>query len=380
MVDENYFNSVRQSFMKLVQERKRKEFEKILEEAQKTFYEETEEGKKHVWFRLYDEYIEFLDQRLLPHKEQWVRCYDERDVASAIKSMVVRGAPAIGIAASFGVFYGLKKRVQRRENLTYEVFREIKETLFNTRPTAFNLQKALDEMEEEFKVSGGDIDKIYARAKKIWFSDFLSCYLIGRWGSEVIPEDGFVFTICNTGSLATGGWGTAFSAIKFAKKLGKNFEVVALETRPFLQGSRLTAWELLKEKIPFYLIVDSSAPFMMKKILDETPKSISVLTGADRILRNGTTANKIGTFMLALSAKMFSIPFYVLAPSTTIDKNSEYIVIESRSEEEVKSFGGVQVAPKPAKALNFVFDITPPDFISGIITEEGIFSYPYNFD
>lgn len=380
MIDENYLNSVRQSFMKLVQERKRKEFEKILEEAQKIFYEETEGGKRHVWFRLEDGYIEFLDQRLLPHKEEWVRCYDERDVASAIKSMIVRGAPAIGISASFGVFYGLKKRVQRRENLTYEVFKEIKETLFNTRPTAFNLQKALDEMEEEFKASGGDLDKIYARAKKIWFSDFLSCYLIGMWGSEVIPQDGFVFTICNTGSLATGGWGTAFSAIKFAKKLGKNFEVIALETRPFLQGSRLTAWELLKEKIPFHLIVDSSAPFMMKKILDETPKSISVLTGADRILRNGTTANKIGTFMLAISAKIFSVPFYVLAPSTTIDKNSEYIVIESRAEDEVKSFSGIQVAPKDAKAFNFVFDITPPDFISGIITEEGIFSYPYNFD
>lgn len=346
------------------------------DEIKDSFLEETDGGRKWVWFELSDSSIRFLDQRLLPYQEVWIDCSDERDVARAIKDMVVRGAPAIGIAAAFGFLYGAKKRIKEKKKITFLDFLEMKDVLLNTRPTAYNLKRAVEDMEEAFSNSSNEdiVEVLEARAKAIWFSDYLSCYLIGQNGSELIPDGCVVFTICNTGALATGGWGTAFSAIRTAKQKGKNFMVIAMETRPYLQGSRLTAWELIKNKIEFRIAVDSSSAFLMSKY-----RNSCVITGADRILKNGKTSNKIGTLMLAISAKYFSIPFYVCAPKTTIDVFSEDIPIEQRSEDEVKYVFGKQIAPAEAKAINYSFDITQPELISSIITEDGIFRYPYSF-
>ncbi len=358
-----------------------------LNEIVSTFEVETDGGKKHTWFHLFDDYIEFLDQRFLPSKENWVKCRDEKEVAYAIKEMVVRGAPAIGISAAFGVVYGVKKRLQNKVKITHDVFSEITAELERTRPTAFNLKKALSDMKEEFhtfiNTSSPDnqdelLQRLTNRAIKIWFYDFACCYLIGKFGAELIKDDSVVFTICNTGSLATGGWGTAFSAIKFANKIGKKIEVIALETRPFLQGSRLTAWELMKNKIPFHIIVDSSSAFSISQI-KQRGKDICCAVGADRILKDGTTANKIGTLSLAILSKYFDIPFYVLAPSTTIDNLSEKIPIEERNPREVRELFGIRVLPDDVPVFNFAFDITPPPLISAIVTEKGIFRYPYDF-
>lgn len=347
-----------------------------LESIKKVFHEETEGRKRWIWFELSENSIKFLDQRFLPHSEKWIECFDENDVALAIKSMVVRGAPAIGISAAFGILYGLKRRLEKGVKVSFSDFEEMKHKLINTRPTAYNLKKAIDDMQNAFAGSSPEdvVEKMEQKAKEIWFQDYLSCYLIGENGSELIPDGGQVFTICNTGALATGGWGTAFSAIRTAKLKGKNFTVFSLETRPYLQGSRLTAWEFLKNKIDFRIIVDSSATFLMSKY-----KNSCVITGADRILRNGTTSNKIGTLMLAVSSRYFSIPFYVCAPKTTVDPYSESIPIEQRSDVEVKEIFGVKIAPDDAKALNYSFDITPPELITAIITEDGVFRYPYLF-
>jgi methylthioribose-1-phosphate isomerase len=354
-----------------------------INEVLAVFEAETDGGKKHTWFRLFDDYVEFLDQRFLPAKEIWVRCEDEKDVAHAIREMIVRGAPAIGISAAFGIVYGTKKRLKNKNKITPYVFSEIKSELERTRPTAFNLKKALGDMEQEFlssneKDQDGLLQKLFDKAIKIWFYDFACCYLIGKFGAELIRDGSVVFTICNTGSLATGGWGTAFSAIKFASKIGKNIEVIALETRPFLQGSRLTAWELMQNKIPFHIIVDSSAAFSILK-MKEKGREICCVVGADRILKDGTTANKIGTLTLAISAKYFEVPFYVLAPSTTIDTESDEIPIEERNPREVREIFGFRILPDDVPVFNFAFDITPPHLISAIITEKGIFRYPYNF-
>jgi methylthioribose-1-phosphate isomerase len=354
-----------------------------INEVLTVFEVETDGGKKHTWFRLFDDYVEFLDQRFLPAKENWVRCEDEKDFAYAIREMIVRGAPAIGISAAFGIVYGIKKRLKNKIKITQSVFSEIKSELERTRPTAFNLKKALDDMEKEFlssneKDQDGLLQKLFDRAIKIWFYDFAYCYIIGKFGAELIKDGSVVFTICNTGSLATGGWGTAFSAIKFANKVGKNIEVIALETRPFLQGSRLTAWELMQNKIPFHIIVDSSSAFSILK-MKEKGKEICCVVGADRILKDGTTANKIGTLTLAISAKYFEVPFYVLAPSTTIDTESDQIPIEERNPREVREIFGCRILPDDVPVFNFAFDITPPHLISAIITEKGIFRYPYNF-
>lgn len=346
------------------------------EEVRKSFLSESEGGRRWIWFELSDSSIKFLDQRFLPHQELWVECFDERDVARAIKDMVVRGAPAIGIAAAFGFVYGMKKRFKEKGKINFSDFLEIKEIILNTRPTAYNLKKAVDDMEKAFLNSHNDniIDNLEQKARDIWFSDYISCYLIGQNGADLVPDNGFVFTICNTGALATGGWGTAFSVIRTAKQRGKDFIVIVMETRPYLQGARLTTWELIKNKIDFRLITDSSSTFLMSKY-----RNSCVITGADRILRNGRTSNKIGTLMLSVSAKHFSIPFYVCAPRTTIDVFSEDIPIEQRSDDEVKYVFGKQIAPSDCKAINYSFDITEPELISAIITEDGIFRYPYSF-
>lgn len=349
----------------------------MIEEIREKFLEESDGGRRWVWFELGEKSIKFLDQRYLPLREIWVGCYGADDVARAIKDMVLRGAPAIGIAAAFGVFYEVKKMVSEGKYPNEKEFSDIVGKLLNTRPTAYNLKKALDDMCDEFLKSSKEdlVERLERKAKEIWFQDYVSCHLIGENGSKLLDNVDYVFTICNTGSLATGGWGTAFSVIKKAFEKGKKFLVFALETRPFLQGARLTAWELIKNKIDFKLIVDSSAPFVMSKY-----KNSCVLTGADRILKDGTTSNKIGTLMLAISSNYFSIPFYVCAPKTTIDTKSEAIPIEERDEREVKEVFGVKIAPENSHALNYSFDITPPSLISAIITEDGVFTPPYLFE
>ena len=345
------------------------------------FEEETNNGEKHTWFLWRRDCIEVLDQRKLPFKEVWIKLEDENDVANAIKKMILRGAPAIGIAAAFGIVLGIKNLNLENKEEIKKGFARIKDKLLNTRPTAVNLKNSIDSMEEELDrlLLHQDIDKekivekLEEKAKNIWKEDYLACLKMGQLGATLIKEE-YIFTICNTGSLATGGWGTAFSVIRSAHQQGKKIFVFVCETRPYLQGARLTTWEMSKLKIPYALIPDSAASFVISKV-----KRGCVITGADRITTDGHTANKIGTLSLAISAKYFGIPFYVVAPTTTIGTDSQ-IPIEERDPEEVRKIYGKRIVPKNVQVKNYAFDITPPQLISAIVTEKGVYHYPYNFD
>jgi len=300
-----------------------------------------------------------LDQRKLPHKEEWLELKTYRDVAEAIKDMAVRGAPAIGCTAAYGFVLGVK--VQRENpKLVYE-------TLKNTRPTAYNLFWALERMMKAFN-EGRDIEE---EARSIEREDYEANKKMGEYGNELIPKNAKILTHCNTGALATAGWGTALGVIRTAYYSGKDIFVWVDETRPYLQGSRLTAWELLKEGIPHKIITDNTAGFLMKKGLVDL-----VIVGADRITAGGDVANKIGTYTLAVLCKEHNIPFYVVAPTSTIDpdiKSGSEIIIEERSPEEVKSCGGCIVAPESSEAYHLAFDVTPSELITAIITEKGVF-------
>ena len=276
--------------------------------------------------------------------------------------MVVRGAPAIGCVAAYGFVLGVKYEKEEP--------RKVYETLKNTRPTAVNLFWALERMLKALK-GGKDIEE---EAKAIEKEDYETNKKIGEYGSRLIPEGARILTHCNTGALATAGWGTALGVIRSAHYGGKNIFVWVDETRPYLQGSRLTAWELLKENIPHKVITDNTAGFLMK-----LGKVDFVIVGADRITRRGDVANKIGTYSLAVLAKEHKIPFYVAAPLSTFDENLSYgseILIEKRSAEEVKNCFGCQIAPKESGALHLGFDITPAELIDAIITEKGIIEKP----
>ena len=298
-----------------------------------------------------------LDQRELPEKEVWLELRDYRDVAKAIRDMAVRGAPAIGCVASYGFVLGLKSGEE--PSLVYE-------TLKNTRPTAYNLFWALDRVRKAFE-DGRDAE---AEARLIEEEDYRANRKMGEIGKDLIPTGARILTHCNTGALATSGWGTALGVIRSAHYAGKEIFVWVDETRPYLQGSRLTAWELMKEGIPHKVITDSTAGFLMRKGLVDC-----VVVGADRITRDYFVANKIGTYSLSVLAKAHGIPFYVVAPKSTFDPLSygeESIKIEERSEEEVKLIKGLPIAPEGSPALHLAFDITPPENISAIISEEGI--------
>lgn len=309
-----------------------------------------------------DDKLFILDQRKLPHEEVYFEANNIEDVAYAIKAMLVRGAPAIGCVAAYGFAIGIKNGLDVEK--VYNI-------LSNTRPTAVNLFWALNRMKEAYF----EKKDLFEEAKKIEQEDIEANIRMSKFGASLIKEKSVVLTHCNTGALATAGVGTALGVIKELHKQGKINYVLVDETRPYLQGSRLTAFELLKSNIPHKITVDSSAPFLISRGIVK-----AVFVGADRIASNGDTANKIGTFMLSLACKAYNVPFYVVAPTSTIDFNArsfQDIPIEERSKDEVLKCKDISVAPLNSEAINYSFDITPAQNISAIITEKGIAYYPY---
>jgi methylthioribose-1-phosphate isomerase len=306
--------------------------------------------------------LELLDQRLLPTQEIWLTCRGYEEVARAIKDMVVRGAPAIGCAAAYGVALGA------RENAPLE---QVCATLAATRPTAVNLFWAIERMK---RVQPPTFDAYIMEAQRIQAEDIAACVAIGEHGAPLLP-DGVVLTHCNAGALATGGYGTALGVIRSAHKAGRKLRVYADETRPFLQGARLTAWELQKSGIDVTVITDNMAAHLMYR-----GEIQSVVVGADRIAANGDTANKIGTYAVALAAFAHELPFFVAAPLSTIDLGTpkgDQIIIEERDRREVTHVGDRQLAPDGVGVRNPAFDVTPNALITAIITEMGIARRPY---
>lgn len=315
-----------------------------------------------------DGYLFVINQLKLPKELQWVKLSNIEDYEKAIKDMVVRGAPLIGIVGAYGFYQGIKDKLPSQE-----VYNRLK----NTRPTAVNLFWALDRMlsfYEKYKEEKDIVEKLLKEAQRIEIEDYHANRMIGGYGEVLLPKKANVLTHCNTGALATSGWGTALGVIRSAWENDKDITVFVDETRPYLQGSRLTAWELIQEGIPHYIITDSSSGFLMSK-----KKIDAIVVGADRITANGDTANKIGTYTLSVLAKHHNIPFYVAAPTSTFDltiEKGEDIPIEERSQDEVKNCHCCPVAPEHSKALNYSFDITPAENITAIITEKGIIENP----
>ena len=307
-----------------------------------------------------------LDQRVLPHRVEWVRLETWQEVSTAIRDMVVRGAPAIGVAAG----YGLALAALRGAN-----FGEATRGLAAARPTAVNLFWAIDRVSSLGEAP--TFEEVLREAQAIEREDEAMNDAIGLAGATLIPEGARVLTICNTGSLATIGIGTALGVIRTAFEQGKVSEVLACETRPRLQGLKLTAWELGQSGIPFRMIPDSAAASAMANHMVDI-----VIAGADRIAANGDSANKIGTYSLACLASMHDFPFVIAAPSSTIDAamaTGASIPIEERDAEEITMIDGVRVAPEGTKVWNPGFDVTPGSMISAIVTERGVFREPYDF-
>jgi methylthioribose-1-phosphate isomerase len=313
-----------------------------------------------------------LDQTLLPGKEKYLKISDYREVVAAIKRLAVRGAPAIGIAAAYGAVLGAQA-IETSERAGFlKEFKKVTSDLAASRPTARNLFWALERMQEaasQGKTVAAIKQALTAEAQKIHEEQIVIDDVIGRYGAGLL-KGGTVLTHCNAGGLATGGAGTALGIIKEAFRQGKIESVIASETRPLLQGARLTAFELKKAGIPFALITDSMAGSLMRQ-----GKIQAVVTGADRIALNGDTANKIGTYSLAVLAKAHGIPFYIAAPMSTVDlsiASGKEIVIEQRAAEEVTCFQGVHSAPQEIQVYNPAFDVTPHELITAIITEKGV--------
>jgi methylthioribose-1-phosphate isomerase len=330
-----------------------------------------------------DEGVLMLDQRLLPTEEKWLTLRTYTEVAAAIRDMVVRGAPAIGVSAAYGIALGVKNFVGTNIVDLEDEFDYISEILGKTRPTAVNLFWAIDRMRRTFqkaKAEGksvGEIKQILlVDAKAIHEEDIESQRLIAQFGGELIADNSTVLTHCNAGALATGGvWGTALGVIRGAVNQGKHISVFADETRPYLQGARLTAWELLQDDIPVTLITDSMSGHVMKQ-----GKIQAVVVGSDRIAANGDVANKIGTYMVAVLASRHNIPFYVAAPLSTVDLNcpsGEQIPIEERNTREISHVRDIQLAPEGIEISNPAFDVTPNDLVTAIITEKGVARAPY---
>ena len=324
--------------------------------------------------------LHLIDQRKLPHEEIYVPCRTYEEVADAIKKMVVRGAPAIGATAAFGYVLGAKQMIEETkswENFV-EAMKKVKEVLSKTRPTAVNLFWALERMEKtllDFGKLDGIVERLEEEAVKIALEDIETNKAIGRNGAELIEDGMTILTHCNTGSLATVDYGTALGVIRTAHEQGKKIRVFVDETRPYLQGARLTAWELMKYGIEAILISDNMAGWMMK--LGEVD---AVIVGADRVVANGDVANKIGTYTLAVLASRHNIPFYVALPTSTIDlslKSGDEIPIEERSPDEVTHCGGRRIAPEGVKVRNPAFDVTEHELVSAIITEKGVIRPPY---
>ena len=324
--------------------------------------------------------VRFIDQTKLPTEETYVTCKNYEEVADAIRTMVVRGAPAIGVAAGMGVALGtLQSRAQTLPELERD-FDTICNVLAGTRPTAVNLFWAIRRMRDKFdQLRALPVEKIkaemVAEAQRMHVEDIAANEAMGKHGAVLLPSAGAVLTHCNAGALATAGYGTALGVIRAAIESGKKLSVYADETRPFLQGSRLTAWELMKDGIPTTLIADNMAGAMMQQ-----GKIDAVIVGADRIAANGDVANKIGTYTVAVLAKEHGIPFYVAAPTSTVDLNTadgNGIPIEQRAASEVTHLAGRQIAPDAVKVENPAFDVTPNKYVTAIITERGVARAPY---
>jgi len=322
--------------------------------------------------------VVMLDQRLLPGKKKFIVHRGYREVARSIKDMAIRGAPAIGIAAAYGIALGVagleKSRELRAPGFLEKRFRAIVQAITSTRPTAVNLFWAAARMEEVFERNKGDYPRLrrrlIAEAIALDRADFAVNRAIGRNGQRLLKSGDTVLTHCNAGALATAGYGTALGVVRAAVEKGKKIKVIAGETRPYLQGARLTVWELQEDDIPVTLVTDSMAGQVMKQGMVQ-----AVIVGADRVAANGDTANKIGTYSLAVLARYHGIPFYVAAPLSTIDPRTasgEGIPIEERDKSEVTTFRGQATARPRTSVYNPAFDVTPAGLISAIITEEKV--------
>jgi methylthioribose-1-phosphate isomerase len=321
--------------------------------------------------------VVMIDQTRLPREEVFVTCTDYRQVAEAIRSMVIRGAPAIGVAAAMGVAIGVLRTAPEELDAR---FGEICDTLAATRPTAVNLFWAIDRMKRVYaEVKGRTIaevrDRMVREAQQVYLEDIAINQAIGRHGADLVPDGKTVLTHCNAGALATAGYGTALGVIRAAVAAGKRVDVFADETRPFLQGARLTVWELSQDGISATLITDNMAGHFLK-----SGRVGCVVVGADRIAANGDVANKIGTYSVAVLAKENGVPFYVAAPISTLDltlASGEQIPIEERAAAEVTHVHGVAVAPDGIRVENPAFDVTPNRYVTAIITEKGVARAPY---
>jgi len=327
-----------------------------------------------------DSGVRFLDQTKLPTEETFVNCRTYEEVADAIRTMVVRGAPAIGVAAAMGVALGVKNAKAETAAELRAQLENIGRVIAATRPTAVNLFWAVRRMRDKFEaVEHLPVTQIkqalIEEAQRMYAEDIAANEAMGRHGATLMPASGGVLTHCNAGALATCGYGTALGVIRAAVEAGNKIHVYADETRPFLQGSRLTAWELMKDGIPTTIISDNMAGAMMHQ-----GKIGAVVVGADRIAANGDVANKIGTYSVAVLAKEHAIPFYVAAPFSTVDletPDGSRIPIEQRSPDEVTHLAGKRIAPEGVGVENPAFDVTPAKYVAAIITERGVARAPY---
>ncbi len=319
--------------------------------------------------------LKLLDQRLLPKLEQWVTFTHAQGVAEAIRDMVVRGAPAIGVSAAYGVVLAARERYLASADDWQQAIEQDFEILAQSRPTAVNLFWALDRMRALInEIEGDPAEVLLAEAILIHDEDLAANRRMGELGAALIEESCAVLTHCNAGALATGGYGTALGVVRAGFASSKIDHVFADETRPWLQGARLTAWELMQDNIPVTLIAESAAATLMKQ-----GKVKWVIVGSDRIAANGDVANKIGTYALAVNARYHGVKFMVVAPTSTIDMEAvtgDDIPIEERSEAEVLSLGGMRIAPHEARAWNPSFDVTPAELVDAIVTEKGVVEAP----
>jgi methylthioribose-1-phosphate isomerase len=319
-----------------------------------------------------------IDQLLLPAEEKHLAYDDPAEIARAIKDMVVRGAPAIGVAAAFGMAFAAKRAAKLPSSQRAAVISEAARTLRASRPTAVNLAWAVERLERVIgsHLESPDLASIaFEEAQAVFDEDLQACRTMGRNGAELIPDGATVLTHCNAGALATAGYGTALGVIRAAVESGKRIKVLADETRPYLQGARLTTWELWRDGIDVTLITDNMAGWLMQR-----GEVTCAIVGADRIARNGDVANKIGTYTVAVLCKEHGLPFYVAAPLSTIDRrigSGAEIPIEERSSDEVTMIAGKRIAPAAVRARHPAFDVTPARLVSAIITEKGVAKAPY---